>query len=579
MKLVEALEELEHTVPPQSPPLNIQLACGFTPLHFLTFLNARLRREFPGHKIQIGTGVFGDLPGNLERLEKANADAVVSVIEWQDLDPRLGVRRLGGWTPRQLIDISRNVRDSAARVADSHERIAHGKTVALALPTLPLPPVAFTPGWQAGSFEFDIRGAVGELANRLARLDGIRIVSVQRLDRISPPSARYDVRSELSAGFPYSLSHADALAGLLARIIRNPSPLKGLITDLDDTLWTGILGEVGVESISWDLDHHAQKHGLYQQLLASISEAGILIAAASKNDPALVEEAFRAAKPILTRKRIFPMEINWGPKSESVARILRAWNVGADSVVFVDDSPLDLAEVKAAHPEIECLLFPRDDDRAAYQLLEDLRDLFGKQALSQEDEIRLESIRASYAAGASGPSSQSTPERFLKEAGGKLTLSFHKDSTDPRALELINKTNQFNLNGRRHTEASWKRYLSEPQVFLTAASYEDKFGSLGKIAVITGRRDGRNLFVDHWVMSCRAFSRRIEHGCLLRLFEKSGAEEAAFDFASTPRNGPLQEFFAGLLGASPEKPFSIRKEQLADRCLPVYLEILEAADE
>jgi FkbH-like protein len=579
MKLVEALRTSEASLPAQSPSLHIELACGFTPLHFLTFLKAHLSLEFPGYRVRMETGVFGDLAGNLERSVKAAGDAVVVVIEPQDLDPRLGVRRLGGWLPKQLGDITRSARGQALRLCELLEKAAESKTIALALPTLPLPPAAFTPGWQAGSLEGDVRQTAAEMASRLARVAGIRMVSLQRLDRISPPSARFDIVSELRAGFPYSLSHADALAGLLAHIIRNPSPKKGLITDLDDTFWMGILGEVGVENVAWDLDHHAQKHGLYQQMLASLAEAGILIAVASKNDPALVEEAFRRARPMLPRARIFPMEIHWGAKSESVGRILRAWNVGADSVVLVDDSALDLAEVKAAHPEIECRLFPRDDDKAAYELLEELRDLFGKQALSAEDEIRLESLRASQAATAESGPAAAAPEQFLKEAGGKLTLSFARNAADPRPLELINKTNQFNLNGKRQTEAAWRRYLGEPDVFLLVASYEDKFGPLGKIAVMAGRRDGGRLSVDHWVMSCRAFSRRIEHGCLLRVFEKFGATEAAFDFVATPRNGPLQEFFTGLLGTACGPGLSIRREQLLARCLPVYFQVQEAADE
>jgi len=577
MKLVEALEAVERNLPAQSPLLNVQLACGFTPLHLLTFLNAHLRSQFPEHRVEIAAGLFGDLAGNLERAERADADAMAAVIEWQDLDPRLGVRALGGWAPRQLDDISRNVRDQALRLGHLLENISRSRTVAVALPTLPLPPVAFTPGWQAGSFESGILAAMAEVGVRLAGLPGIRLASPQRLDRISPPSARLDVRSDLSAGFPYSLGHADALAGLLARLIRNPSPKKGLITDLDDTLWMGILGEIGVENIAWDLDHHAQRHGLYQQMLASLAESGVLIAVASKNDPALVEEAFQRAGLILPRERIFPVETHWDGKSESVTRILRAWNVSADSVVFVDDSPLDLAEVKAAHPGIECVVFPRDDDKAVYQLLEHLRDLFGKQALSEEDTIRLDSIRSAHAAADSVPGAGFSPERFLEQAEGKLTLNF--DKSDPRALELINKTNQFNLNGKRHTEASWKRYLSDPQVFLALASYEDRFGPLGKIAVIAGRRDGTRLALDHWVMSCRAFSRRIEHGCLLRLFEKFEAGEATFDFSPTSRNGPLQTFFAGLMGATPEGSFSLRRDQVVEKSPPVYLEVRESAHE
>src|SRR4029077_61081 len=105
---------------------------------------------------------------------------------------------------------------------------------------------------------------------------------------------------------------------------------------------------------------------LYQQMLVALSEAGVLIAVASKNDPEAVEEAFQRQDLILPRDRIYPMEIHWGPKSESVGRILRAWNVAADAVVFVDDSPMELAEVKATHPEIGALVFPAHDEQAAY---------------------------------------------------------------------------------------------------------------------------------------------------------------------------------------------------------------------
>jgi FkbH-like protein len=578
MKLIEALETIKQSAR-QSSVFEVQLACGFTPLHFLTFLIAHLQRHFPDQKVVIRTGLFGDLQGNLERVEKETPGNVVVVLEWEDLDPRLGIRRLGGWGPRQLPDIVRSAENQAVRLADTLERLSRRSIVALALPTLPLPPAAFVPGWQSSSFESDLLAMSASLAARLSRLAGIRVVSSQRLQQISAPGSRFDVKSDLHAGFPYSLSHADALAGLTANLIRNPLPKKGLITDLDDTLWQGILGEVNVEGIAWSLEHSAQKNGLYQQLLASLAEAGTLIAVASKNDPALVEQAFREARPMLPRERIFPLEANWGPKSVSVSRILKAWNIGADSVVFIDDSPLDLAEVKTAHPEIECLAFPRDDDAAAYRLLENLRDLFGKQSISAEDEIRLASLRSSQAAAEVSTLQGASPEQFLQEAGGKLSLSFSKLPPDPRALDLLNKTNQFNLNGRRHTEASWSDYRNDSKVFLLVASYEDKFGPLGKIAVLAGRREGNRLSVDHWVMSCRAFSRRIEHGCLLHLFQKFGAEEVSFDFSATPRNGPLQDFFMAILGAAPRKDFSISRQSLLEKCPPVYLRIQELSDE
>src|SRR5439155_27324703 len=107
------------------------------------------------------------------------------------------------------------------------------------------------------------------------------------------------------------------------------------------------------------------------------------------------------------------------------------------------------------------------------------------------------------------------------------------------------------------------------------ASYEDKFGPLGKIAVVTGRATRDVFEVDHWVMSCRAFSRRIEHACLLYLFQKYEAKEAIMHFSPSPRNGPLQNFFAEIVGTVPQSTFSISRKQFFDNSSPVYLEIRE----
>jgi FkbH-like protein len=579
VKLVEALETLKHNPPPESPVLEVHLACGFTPLHFLTFLAARLQTAFPAHRVKISAGAFGDLPGNLERLAGLRASTVVAVVEWQDLDSRLGIRTLGGWSPSRLTEIAQVARDQAVRIGVALEALTQHNTVVVSLSGLPIPPVAYVPGAYASSLETELHDISSTLSVKLSTLSPCRLVSVQQLDLISPVADRFDAKAELNTGFPYSLGHADKLAGLFATLIKNPQPKKGLITDLDNTLWLGILGEVNPEGISWDLDHHAQKHGLYQQLLESLAEAGTLIGVASKNDPALVEEAFNTRKPLLSRERIFPLEANWGPKSESVRKIIELWNVGPDSVVFVDDSPLELAEVKAAHPDIECVLFPKDDDRAAYELLYQLRDKFGKTTVSAEDAIRLNSIRASHAIAGAGSAEGYTPERFLQEAAGKLSISFAKSPPDPRALELLNKTNQFNLNGKRHTDASWSQYLSEANVFLMLVSYEDKFGPLGKIAVMAGRADGSDLVVDHWVMSCRAFSRRIEHGCLQHVFQKFAAARVSFDYVKTQRNQPVHDFFAELNGGPAAESYSITSRQLSERCPTVYLEIQEREGE
>ena len=323
------------------------------------------------------------------------------------------------------------------------------QSLSWSLPTLPLPPAFHTSGWQAGKTELAIAFALTSFAARLADRPGVSVVSAQRLADQSPPAHRFDLKSELLAGHPYAVAHADALALALAQLLQPTVPKKGLITDLDDTLWRGIVGEVGSEAISWDLGSHAQVHGLYQQTLSALVTQGVLLAVASKNSSDATEQAFAREDILLKKDKIFPMEVHWKPKSESIGRILATWNIGSDGVVFVDDSPMELAEVKAAWPDIHCLLFPKNEPRAVLALLRELRDLFGKNRVAMEDGLRLGSIRA--AADRPSESSQGAgQEAFLSQAEATLTAQFSPPSTDSRIVELVNKTNQFNLNGMRY---------------------------------------------------------------------------------------------------------------------------------
>ncbi|MGC2331984.1 MAG: HAD-IIIC family phosphatase [Candidatus Acidiferrales bacterium] len=368
------------------------------------------------------------------------------------------------------------------------------------------------------------------------------------------------------------------MAELISHTSWPETPKKGLITDLDDTLWSGILGEVGTDNIFWDLEHRSQAHGLYQRLLYALSEAGVLIAAASKNDPQLVDRALERQDLVLPATALFPVEAHWGPKSESVGRILRAWNVGADSVVFLDDSPMELAEVKAAHPGVECILFPKDDPQALVGLFYRLRDLFGKSVLSEEDRIRQESIRRNHENKEEIEGHGRNLGDFLAQAEAEVTLNFSKKPADPRALELVNKTNQFNLNGKRFTEAEWQTYLTRPDTFLLVAAYKDKYGPLGKIAVLAGRKLENAILVDVWVMSCRAFSRRIEHRCVEELLKRYDADAIEFDFLATPKNGPIREFLERITEAEPEPKFRISRDRFRTLKSATFHRVLEVSN-
>jgi FkbH-like protein len=568
VKLSEALKILHTAESFPGALFSVRLVCGFTPLHLATFLGAHLQKSLSGRRVTVSTGLYGDPAGTLEHPCTRDASAVAVVLEWADLDPRLGYRSLGGWGPAEENQIVAQVNAALERLQSAISGLGGATPVAVSLPTMPLPPAFHLPGLQAGEPELAIRAAVANFAVTLARYPGVSLANSQAL-LDQPAAQRFDVKAEILTGHPYPIAYADALATALARLLRPAMPKKGLITDLDDTLWSGIVGEVGADTVAWDLASHAHIHGLYQQTLAALAGQGVLLAVASKNNPEEVERVFARRDMVLGRDKVFPVEAHWGPKSQSVGRILKAWNFGADSVVFVDDSPMELAEVQAAWPDVQCILFPKSDPAAALALFRQFRDQFGKSRLTEEDQLRLSSLRTAASLSqdnAPGPG----PEAFLSQAQAVVTAQFNPPLDDSRVVELVNKTNQFNLNGARYTEAEWRQTFDSPCSFVLLVSYADKFGPLGKIAVIAGRRVENVLSVQAWVMSCRAFSRRIEHGCMELLFSRFGVGELRFDFAPTPKNHPFRQCFTPFLGVEPQGAFTVTREQFETHCPRLY---------
>jgi len=571
VNITEALK-ITQNVPRDARPFAVTLACGFTPLHLRTFLAAHLQQSLADRRATISSGLYGNLVGTLEAISVASLpDGLVIALEWPDLDARLDYRSAGSWSGAAANDIVASARTSLTRLGAALAQIPSGPRIALSLPTLPLPPLFHTPGWQASAHQLHLESDLLRFATDVAQDGRIAIVNSQRLAEASPVGARFDLKSDLYTGLPYTTQHADRLAAQLAQTLLPPAPKKGIISDLDDTLWSGIVGEVGPDAVTWDLASHAQLHGLYQKLLGSLADSGTLIGAASKNDPAIVRQAFERPDLLLRPEHVFPIEVHWNAKSGSVTRILETWNIAADSVIFVDDSPMELAEVAAAHPGIECVLFSKNDYAAGLAMLRHLRDRCGKERVSQDDALRLESIRQN-AAFREQTSGGAAPDSFLQQINAVTTFDFAAGH-EPRVFELVNKTNQFNLNGRRYSDADWRKLLVAPDAVLVAIRYEDKFGPLGTIAVLAGRVDGDCLNVEAWVMSCRAFARRIEHQTLKTLFDNTSVSAMRFGFTPTSKNGPTREFFTGLLGEEPQSDFRLTRLQFEEKCPALYHEV------
>lgn len=566
--LVEALRTVNSRAK-ETARHGFSLACGFTPLHFKTFFAAQLVERTSAGRIDVEVGLFGDLPGTLRRLIENPPDGVAVPMEWSDLDSRLGFRSTHGWRIDRGADILSSVQMRLSELSLVLTELSQRTTVALSLPTLPLPPMFKPPRGMSDPTVLELRRQLAEFAAGLAQTSQVRVVDTQQLDLASPISTRYDAASDLRTGFPYRQEHACLLSEALANLLRPAAPMKGIITDLDNTLWSGIIGEDGVDEISWDLDHKTQAHGLYQEMLASLSELGVFIGVASKNDPLVAQQGLQRTDLVVSRDSLFPVEANWGAKSESVQRILKTWNIGAESVLFLDDSPIELAEVAAGVPGIQCRQFPTGDAEAILRLIGEMRDLFGKTTVTVEDQLRVSSLKSS---GAVATSAAIDPEEFLRQAEAEITLEWNMP--DERCFELINKTNQFNLNGQRFDEATWRRRLSDPQSFLLAVRYSDKYAPLGKVSVLAGRWRNGIPQIDIWVLSCRAFSRRIEHQVLQSCFERFDCEQIHFDFLPTDRNAPLRELLTDLCGTEPNGPVTLTRSQFNSHCPSLYAKVL-----
>ena len=163
MKITEALK-ITQSAPANARPFSVVLACGFTPLHLQTFLSAHLQQSLPNRKVVVTPGLYGNLAETLEATSDSAIDGVAIALEWSDLDARLDFRSAGSWGRSAATDIVANAQAMLDRLAAAIARVPSGVRVALSLPTLPLPPLFHTPGWQASEQELHLESEIFRFA-------------------------------------------------------------------------------------------------------------------------------------------------------------------------------------------------------------------------------------------------------------------------------------------------------------------------------------------------------------------------------------------------------------------------------
>ena len=483
------------------------MAMSGTPDQLELYLRAHAART--GLDAQVGVLPFGTLGQHL--FSEATGTELFLLLPW-DLAPECDWRSGMSGTLADVDSIMARAEKVAAVLTKRKARLAY-------LPA-PIPPLC-------AASSNNVRLST-ELTTLAVRAGAVLI-----------PAQRFSLASYLASGAPVAGDALSAVAKVLIDLLLAPpsGTFKVVATDADNTLWAGLVGEDGVGAVSAEPHGTGFRHFVYQGFLLRLKAAGILLAVISRNDEDMVRAPLDSGSMPLKVADFVAIRAGYGAKSDHVRDLAECLNLGADSVVFIDDNPVELAEVASAVPGITCQAFPsKDDDLPAF--LDRLALLFDRRSVTAEDVERTEMYRRRVAA--HSPTEGAGLMDFLKGLDMVLTLRDRTNDDWTRAHQLINKTNQFNLNGRRFDESQVATVLADGGRIFTAV-LDDRAGSHGEIIACLIDRDG---MVHALVMSCRVFQRRVEYAFLLWLLSHWQGPALSFAFSATERNEPLRNFLA-----------------------------------
>lgn len=349
-----------------------------------------------------------------------------------------------------------------------------------------------------------------------------------------------------------------ALARHLVRTIAGvtrPSA-KCLVLDLDNTLWGGVIGDDGLEGIALGDDYPGSVFKAFQRRVLALMDRGVLLAVVSKNDPDVVERAFREHPEMLIGwDQLAASRINWRPKSINLREIADELNLGADALVMFDDNPVERAEIAANAPEVKVIDVPVDPLQFEMALAECA--YFDQPGLSNEDRTRNASYQQERQRREFGQRCATVTE-FLYSLEMEACIDAGSRPTLSRVAQLVAKTNQFNLTTRRHAEADIAAMSTHPDYRVASLRLRDRFGDQGLVAVgILARRNG-DAVVDTFLMSCRVMNRGVEQALMAHLVAEArrmGCDRVIGDYVPTRRNGLVQDFYSrmGFAGVAAEE--------------------------
>jgi FkbH-like protein len=355
-------------------------------------------------------------------------------------------------------------------------------------------------------------------------------------------------------GLRFSIAGEKLIAREIERILdaQLVARKKCLLLDLDNTLWGGVVGEDGVEGIQLSDTGEGARYRDFQLRIRELGEMGVILGVVSKNNEADAFEAFERHEHMVLRKGDFAaMKINWSAKAQNIAELAQDLDIATDSIVFIDDNPVEREAIRTALPEVTVPEFPADTCELASFFERVYKDCFFTLESTAEDRKRTAAYLANVKRVAERTATPSI-EEFLAGLGTKIFLTRACDEDLPRVAQLTQKTNQFNLTTRRYTEQELRALQTTPGTEVFIASVADKYGDNGKVLVSIVRREARDAAeLDTFLMSCRVMGRFIEDQILDHLVKElraDGLSRLRVPFIPTRKNAPARAFVDRLRG-------------------------------
>jgi len=400
------------------------------------------------------------------------------------------------------------------------------------------------------SFIYQIRKLNFELMNLATQTPDLHILDIASIQNkygrnfMFPPAIYASTEMVLSIdSLPVIASRIFDIIGASRGIFK-----KCVVLDLDNTLWGGIVGDDGLENLKLGHGFGIGKIFVeFQEWLKKLKERGIILAVCSKNDESTAKEVFeKHPKMILKLDDISVFVANWENKADNIRKIQNILNIGFDSLVFLDDNPAEREIVRRSLPSVCVPELPKDPA----EWLEFLygENLFETASFSQEDKERTKQYRE-QAERVSFEQSFADESEFLKSMEMECEIEDFTKFNTPRIAQLSQRSNQFNLRTVRYSEADIQNLASNENYKNFAFSLRDKFGDNGLIAVIILAKQGKNLFIESWFMSCRVLKRGMENfalNAIVRYAKENCLEKIIGEYLPTAKNKLVENHYQDL---------------------------------